>query len=80
MYEEMEHLTTQSADQGISFPHEDERGIKESANVQTLHAEAKGQLDWPQTKSPTSVRHVGSQKRRRRVGTVGRDRQKRKNL
>ena len=42
MYEEMEHLTTQSADQGISFPNEDEGGIKESANVQALNAEAVG--------------------------------------
>ena len=45
MYEEMKHLTTQSTDQGISFSNEDERGIKESANVQALHAEVEGQLD-----------------------------------
>ena len=72
--EEMEHLTTQSANQGISFPHEDEGGIKKSVKVQALHAEVEGQLDWPQTKSPTTIRHARMQKRRRRVGAVGRDR------
>ena len=59
---------TQSADQGISFPHEAEGGIKKGANVQALHAEAEGQLDWPQTESPTVVRHVGRKKGRRRGG------------
>ena len=63
MHEEMEHIATQFANQGISFPHEAEGGIEKSANVQALHVEAKGQVDWPQTKSPTTVRHAGRQKR-----------------
>ena len=58
MYEEMEHLTTQSKDQGISFPNEDEGGTKESTNVQALNAEAAGRFDWPQTEPTTVVRHV----------------------
>lgn len=75
MHEEMEHLTTQFADQGISFPQEYEGGIEKSANVQELHAEAEGQLDWPQTESSTIVRHAGRKKRRRRGRAVERDRQ-----
>jgi len=43
----------------MSFPHEAEGGIVKSANVQELHAEAEGQLDWPQTESRTAVRHAG---------------------
>ena len=80
MYEEMEHLTTQSTDQGISFPNEDEGGTKEGADVQALNAEAAGQLDWPQTESTTTVRHARRENQRRRVEAVGRDRQKRRLL
>ena len=71
MYEEMEHLTV---DQGISFPNEDERGIKESANVQALHAEVEGQLDWPQIESPIVAMHARRQKIGRRETVVGRGR------
>jgi len=76
MYEEMEHLTTQSEDQGISFPNEDEGGTKESANVQALNAEAACQLDLPQTESTITVRHAVRENRRRRAEAIGRDRQK----
>jgi len=58
MHEKMEHPTPQSVDQGILFPHEAKGGIKKSANVQALHAKAKGQLDWPQTESCTHIRHA----------------------
>ena len=54
----MDHLTTQSVDQGLSLPNEDERGIKESPNVQMFHVEAEGQLDWPQIESPTARHDV----------------------
>lgn len=75
MYEEMEHLTTQSKDRGISFPNED-GGTKESASVQALNVEVSSQLDWPQTKSTTAVMHDRRKNQRRRVEVVGRDRQK----
>ena len=70
MHEDMKHLTTQFADQGISSPHEAEGGTEKSANVQELHVEVEGQLDWPQTESPTAVRHARRQKRRRRGGAT----------
>lgn len=70
MHEKMEHPNSQFADQGIPFPHEVEGGIENSVNVQELHAKAEGQLSWPQTESPTPIRHVGRKKRRRRGGAV----------
>ena len=70
MLEEMEHLTTQSTDQGISFSYEAKGGIKKSANVQALHAMTKGQLDWPQAESSAPIRHARRQKRRIRGGVV----------
>ena len=66
----MKHLASQFANQGILFPHEAEGGIEKSANVQTLHAKAEGQLDWPQIESSTHIRHAGSKKRRIREGAV----------
>ena len=76
MYEEMEHLTTQSKDQGILFPNEDEGGTKESANVQALNVEATGQFDWTQTESTTTIRHARRENQRRREEAVGIDRHK----
>ena len=76
MHEEMEQLTTQFSDEGISFPHEAMGDIEKSANVQALHAKVEGQLDRPQTESSTHIRHVGRQKRRRRGGAVEGHRQK----
>ena len=75
MLKEMEHTTTQPTDQGVSLPKQDEISIKESATIQELYAKFEGQLDWPQIESPTAARHAGRQKRRRRAGVVGRNRQ-----
>ena len=54
----MEHPTTEFANQGVSLPNKDERGIKESATVQALHVEFEGQLDWPQIESTTTVKNA----------------------
>ena len=40
-----------------------------------IHVEAERQLDWPQIESPTVAKHARRQKRRRRLGSVGSDRQ-----
>jgi hypothetical protein len=76
MHEEMEHLTTQFADQGISFPNEDEGGIKRVPMYK--HSMQRLKVNWIGLKlsPPLLLGMLEGRREEEEQGAVGRHRQK----